>query len=224
MTHTEAQFATARREMVELIALHAHAVGDRIGKTSLDERVMKVMGAVPRHEFVPEPMQAFAYLDQPLPIGFGKTISQPFIVALMTDLLEVQSDDRILEIGTGLGYQSAILSQLADQVFSIEIIEELAREAEYRSDKLGYNNIDFKIGDGSAGWSQHAPFDKIIVTAAPELIPVTLLNQLKPEGKMVIPAGLADAQQLIRVEKDLRGSINTHEILAVRFTPLITVH
>jgi protein-L-isoaspartate(D-aspartate) O-methyltransferase len=224
MTHTEAQFATARREMVELIALHTHAVGDRIGKTSLDERVMKVMGTVPRHEFVPEPLKTFAYLDQPLPIGFGKTISQPFIVALMTDLLEVRSDDRILEIGTGLGYQAAVLAQLADQIFSVEIIEELAREAEYRLDKLGFNNIDFKIGDGSAGWSEHAPFDKIIVTAAPELIPVALLNQLKPGGKMVIPAGLQDAQQLIRVEKDLRGSISTHEILAVRFTPLITVH
>jgi protein-L-isoaspartate(D-aspartate) O-methyltransferase len=185
---------------------------------------MAAMGIVPRPEFVPEPLQAFAYLDQPLPIGFGKTISQPFIVALMTDLLDLQADDRVLEIGTGLGYQAAILAKLAEQIYSIEIIEELSREAEYRLGKLGFGNIELRIGNGSAGWSEQAPFDKIMVTAAPELIPVGLLQQLRPGGKMVIPAGLQDAQQLMLVEKDSRGSLHTQEMLAVRFTPLVLVH
>lgn len=220
----EAQFAAARQEMMELIALHTSMVSDKIGKESLAERVLEVMASVPRHEFVPAPLQPFAYLNQPLPIGYGKTISQPFIVALMTDLLDIQLQDRVLEIGTGLGYQAAVLAKLAHTVYSIEIISELAREAERRLHQHHYGNIVLRLGNGSYGWLEYAPFDKIIVTAAPELIPVTLLNQLKPGGKMVIPAGVEDAQQLMLVEKDESGSLNTQEVLAVRFSTLVTTH
>lgn len=220
----EADFATARLEMVEQIALHTGIVSDRIGKTSLSDRVMEVIGTVPRHEFVPYELRSFAYLDQPLPIGFGKTISQPFIVALMTDLLDIRAEDRVLEIGTGLGYQAAILANLAQTVYSIEIIMELAKDAAERIQKLGYYNIHFKVGNGTSGWPENAPFEKIIVTAAPELIPPPLLRQLKPGGKMVIPAGLEDSQQLLLVEKDSDGSTSTQEILPVRFTPLTIIH
>jgi len=183
-----------------------------------------VIAAVPRHEFVPAQLRIFAYIDQPLPIGFGKTISQPFIVALMTDLLDVQPTDRILEVGTGLGYQAAILAKLARQIYSVEIITELAQEAEYRLSKQSYHNIAIKMGDGSFGWPEHAPFDKIIVTAAPELIPTSLLNQLRPGGKMVIPAGIRDAQQLLLVEKDEKGTLRTEEVLPVRFSSLVISH
>jgi protein-L-isoaspartate(D-aspartate) O-methyltransferase len=169
-------------------------------------------------------LQVYAYLDQPLPIGFGKTISQPFIVALMTDLLDLQAQDRVLEIGTGLGYQAAILANLAKEIYSIEIIEELARQAKNKLHRQGYSNIEFKIGDGSGGWPEYSPFNKIIVTAAPELIPVALLQQLKPGGKMVIPAGLEDSQQLIVAVKDKGGSIITEEILPVRFSSLTITH
>lgn len=220
----ETQLAVARQEMVEQIALHTSFVSDRIGKSALSERVMGILGAVPRHEFVPAQLRAFAYIDQPLPIGFGKTISQPFIVALMTDLLDVQTHDRILEIGTGLGYQAAILAGLAQRIYTVEIITELAREAEQRLGKQGYGNIEIKIGDGSFGWPEHAPFDKIIVTAAPELIPTALLNQLKPGGRMVIPAGLTEAQQLMLVKKDSQGFVTTEDILPVRFSSLVVTH
>lgn len=225
MTDTnETQLATARKEMLEMIALHTYMASDKIGKETLAKRVMEVMGSVPRHEFVPAPVRSFAYLNQPLPIGHGKTISQPFIVALMTDLLDVQPQDHILEIGTGLGYQAAILGKLAHTVYSVEIISELAQEAEQRLQRQHYGNIVLKVGDGSSGWSEQAPFDKIIVTAAPELIPVTLLRQLKPGGRMVIPAGIENAQQLLLVKKDEHGSTTTQEILAVRFSALVKPH
>lgn len=220
----EAQFDMARQEMVRQIALHTLLASEYIGKEALDEQVMEAMASVPRHEFVPEPLRLFAYLDQPLPIGYGKTISQPFIVALMTDLLDVQPEDTVLEVGTGLGYQASVLAKLAQQVYSVEIIQELAQEAESRLRAQGCDNVVLRIGDGSVGWSQHAPYDKIIVTAAPELIPTGLLNQLRPGGRMVIPAGLEDAQQLLLVEKDAHGSIATREVLAVRFSSLILSH
>jgi protein-L-isoaspartate(D-aspartate) O-methyltransferase len=155
-----------------------------------------------------------------LPIGYGKTISQPFIVAVMTDLLDVQPTDAVLEIGTGLGYQSAILAELARQVYSIELIEELATRAMNRLARQGHLNVDVKIGNGCHGWPEHAPFDKVIVTAAPELIPPALIYQLKPGGKMVIPAGLPEAQQLILAEKDLGGSLSTKDIFPVLFSSL----
>jgi len=156
----------------------------------------------------------------PLPIGCDKTISQPFIVALMTDMLEVGEDDIVLEIGTGMGYQAAVLAELARKVYSVEIIEELAHQARLRLGRQHYKNIEFKVGNGYYGWPEHAPFDKIIVTAAPDLIPAALLQQLKPGGRMAIPTGLAEAQQLVLVEKDSKGAVTTRELLPVRFSQL----
>ena len=216
----EGHYAALRQDMLLAIAAHASLVGEQIDKEILDARVMEVMGKVPRHEFVPIELQPFAYLNRPLPIGFEKTISQPFIVALMTDLLEVSHQDRVLEIGTGLGYQAAILAELAQRVYTVEIIEELARRAAKLLGRLGYDNVEVKVANGYHGWPQHAPFDKVMVTAAPDLIPPSLINQLKPGGRMVIPAGLEDNQQLILVQKQPSGRLTTKEVLPVRFTQL----
>ena len=182
------------------------------------------MRKVPRHGFVPLPLKLFAYLDTPLPIGSGKTISQPFIVALMLDLLEIKPSDRVLEVGTGLGYQAAVLAELVDQVHTVEIIQDLATEAMQRLANEGYRNVEIRLGDGGQGWPDVGPFDKIIAAAAPDLIPPPLLNQLKPGGHMVIPTGIEDAQQLLFVEKDGNGRIQSEEILPVRFAPLIVLH
>jgi protein-L-isoaspartate(D-aspartate) O-methyltransferase len=213
-------FELLRQRLLAEISIATAQLRDSIGKASLDGRVMTAMGSVPRHEFVPIELQPYAYANIPLPIGFEKTISQPFIVALMTDLLDIKPDDTVLEIGTGLGYQSAILSRLARKVYSIEIIEELGRQAKQRLRQQGCTNVELKIGNGYHGWSEHAPFDKVMVTAAPELMPPPLLHQLKAGGKMVIPAGLADAQQLLLVEKDAHGRVATRDILQVRFSQL----
>jgi protein-L-isoaspartate(D-aspartate) O-methyltransferase len=213
-------YEVLRQHMLAEISAGTFHVSDLIGKTALDERVMTAMGKVPRHEFVPIELRPYAYANVPLPIGFDKTISQPFIVALMTDLLDISADDAVLEIGTGLGYQAAILAQLARKVYSIEIIEELGREAKQRLNRQGYTNIELKIANGYHGWSEHAPFDKVIVTAAPDLIPPPLIHQLKAGGKMVVPAGLPDAQQLVLVEKDGNGRVTMREILRVRFSQL----
>ncbi len=175
------------------------------------------MTKVPRHEFVPAEIQSCAYLDTPLPIGFGKTISQPFMVAVMTDLLELKPDDAVLEIGTGLGYQSAVLTELAGRAYSIEIIDELAQQAAQRLKRQGYTNVEIRVANGYLGWPEHAPFDKVIVTAAPDLIPTPLINQLKAGGRMVIPVGLPGAQQLLVVEKDRNGKVATKEIMPVLF-------
>jgi protein-L-isoaspartate(D-aspartate) O-methyltransferase len=214
------EFEILRQHMLAEISAGVVHVSDVLGKTALDERVMAVMGSVPRHEFVPVELQPYAYANIPLPIGFEKTISQPFIVALMTDLLDISANDAVLEIGTGLGYQAAILSRLARKVYSIEIIEELAGQAKQRLRRQGCSNIEVKVANGYHGWSEHAPFDKVIVTAAPDLIPPPLLHQLKAGGKMVIPAGLPDAQQLVLVEKNSDGRVTTREILQVRFSQL----
>jgi protein-L-isoaspartate(D-aspartate) O-methyltransferase len=217
---SELDFAALRRQMVAQIAAQTIFLTARLGKASLDRRVLDVLGQVPRHEFVRMELQPLAYADMPLPSGYDKTISQPFIVALMTDLLNLQSTDTVLEIGTGLGYQAAILAELAQSVYSIEIIEELGLDARERLARQGYANVEVRIGDGRAGWAEHAPFDKIIVTAAPDLVPASLLYQLKPGGKMVIPAGLPDAQQLLLVDKADNGMTSTKEILPVRFSLL----
>ena len=218
---TEEQFATLRQHMIMEIAATTVMVGERIGKYNLDSRVMEVMGKVERHEFVPLELQPHAYLDRPLPIGYDKTISQPFIVALMTDLLQVGSQDIVLEIGTGLGYQSAVLAALARKVYSIEIVEPLAGQAMKRLARAGCTNVEVRVGNGYNGWPEHAPFDRIIATAAPDLIPAPLINQLKPGGRMVLPAGLPDSQQLILVEKSAAdGKLTTREILPVRFSEL----
>ncbi len=216
-----AQFAALRQDMIKLISVHAVLVGEQSGKHTLDRRVMEAMGEVARHEFVPHEYRSMAYDDHPLPIGYDKTVSQPFIVAFMTDLLEIEPHHRVLEIGTGLGYQAAILSRLAKTVYSIEIIEELHDEAQRRLKDQGYGNIELRRGNGYQGWPEEAPFDAIIVTAAPELIPPPLLQQLKPGGKMVIPAGIEDSQQLMVVSKDTEGRLKTREVLPVRFSTMI---
>jgi protein-L-isoaspartate(D-aspartate) O-methyltransferase len=217
---SDEHFLKLRQHMLMEIAAETIYVSARIGKAALAAPAMQAVGKVPRHDFVPIELQPYAYANVPLPIGFDKTISQPFIVALMTDLLDLKTQDRVLEIGTGLGYQAAVLAELAGKVYSVEMIEELAREAKLRLGRRGYKNIEFKLGNGCYGWPEHAPFDKIIVTAAPDLIPGELLQQLKSGGRMVIPAGLADAQQLLLVEKDDAGAVTTREILPVRFSQL----
>ena len=217
---SEAEFAAMRQLMLVEIAASTIYASAQLGKAALDRRVMDVMAKVPRHEFVPLELQPYAYANSPLPIGFGKTISQPFIVAVMTDLLEIAPTDNILEIGTGLGYQTAILAELAQHVYSIEIIEELAVRGRQKLARHGHTNVEIRVGDGSAGWPEQAPFDKVIVTAAPELIPPSLIYQLKNGGKMVIPAGLADAQQLMVVTKDGTGSVSMSNIFPVRFSRL----
>lgn len=191
------------------------------GMDAFDPRVMQAMREVPREEFVPENLRNQAYDNNPLSIGQGQTISQPFIVALMTDLLVPRPTDRILEVGTGSGYQSAILSVLVQQVYSIEIIPGLSEAAASRLKRLGYSNVECRIGDGHAGWLEAAPFDGIIVTAAPQVIPHALVEQLKPGGHLVIPVGKSGYyQQLLVVDKDQQGTISVRDLLAVAFVPM----
>ena len=211
-------FEELRQQMIAVIVAETVFASGELGKAALATRVLEAMGKVPRHEFVPVELRAYAYVNNPLPIGCNKTISQPFIVALMTDLLDLQPNDRVLEIGTGLGYQAAILSELAKKVYSVEIINELAQQAKRRLAERA--NIELRIGNGFYGWPEHAPFDKIIVTAGTDLVPPSLLNQLKPNGRMVIPTGLPDAQHLVLVEKDANGRIKTKQLLPVRFSLL----
>ncbi len=211
-------FDRMRDEMLQDISAHMAVAAEEIGKCAIDEQVMRAMSNVYRHEFVPVELQLLAYCDTPLPIGFEKTISQPFIVALMTDVLHVQRNDKVLEIGTGLGYQAAILSQLSERIYSVEYIEELASQAKYRLSQAGCEQVSIRVGDGYYGWVENAPYDRIIVTAAPQLIPPPLISQLKDGGSMVLPAGLPDAQKLIVVEKNASGSIKTHELIPVRFS------
>jgi protein-L-isoaspartate(D-aspartate) O-methyltransferase len=206
--------------MVEEVTAETSMLAQQLGRAALADRVVDALGRVPRHAFVPAEVQPFAYINSPLPIGHGKTISQPFIVALMTDLLDVREDSVVLEIGTGFGYQAAILGELARQVYSVEIIEEIAVQGKKRLASLGYSNISLRVGNGALGWPEHAPYDRIMVTAAPDLIPVPLLTQLKPGGKMVIPTGIPEQQQLVLVEKSTEGRSSTREILAVRFSEL----
>jgi protein-L-isoaspartate(D-aspartate) O-methyltransferase len=209
-------------QMVQVILAHASYAREQIGKERLDEKVLRAMSRVPRHEFVPPELAAYAYADQPIPIGCDKTVSQPFIVALMTDLLDIQPSDRVLEIGTGLGYHAAILAELAQQVYSVEIMEELSEQAKRRLGPLGYGNIALRTGNGEYGWPEHAPYEKIVVCAASELVPPALIGQLKPGGRMVVPCGLADSQKLTLVEKSLEGRVRTKEVLPVRFALLET--
>ena len=213
-------FVGARSEMVAEIADHVRETASQIGREALNDRVMDAVGRVPRHEFVPVELRGFAYVNSPLPIGCGKTISQPYINALMTDLLDVRRDHTVLEVGTGLGYQAALLAQLAARVYSVEIIEELASGARSRLGALGYDNIDLRHGDGSRGWAEQGPFDRILVSAAPDLVPPLLLAQLKPGGRMVVPAGIEDAQELLVVDKSEEGKVTMKPVIAVRFSTL----
>ena len=190
-----------------------------------DERVIKAMNDVPRHLFVKESLRDLAYADGPLPIGHNQTISQPYIVAYMTEILQPDTHHIVLEVGTGSGYQAAILSKLVNHVYSIEIIPELGKEATSRLDKLGYDNVTVKIGDGYNGWEEHSPFDRIIVTAAPEQIPKKLVDQLKSGGLMILPVGKTSFGQDMRiVKKDRTGQVTTQETIPVRFVPMIHEH
>ena len=210
-----------RQGMIEEIEGDVRETSAYIDKEALDDRVMEAMGKVPRHEFVPAELRPHAYKNRPLPIGHGQTISQPYIVALMTDLLKLKPGHRVLELGTGSGYQAAILAELTDRVFSIEIIGALGDEAASRLRRLGYKNIETRVGDGYYGWEEEAPFDAIVVTAASGQIPPPLISQLKPGGRMVIPVGgRFQVQQLMLVEKAVDGKLTVRQILPVRFVPL----
>ncbi len=212
-----------RRHMVEVVAIHADLASDEIGKSVLDERVLDAMRQVPRHLFVPPQLAPFAYQDMPLPIGFDKTISQPFIVALMTDILSPQPQESVLEVGTGLGYQTALLARLAGHVWSMEVVEEFASHAEELLRSLDYTNVMIRVGDGSRGWSEHAPFDKIVVSSAAEEAPPALLDQLRPGGRLVMPIGPEEMQWLCVFDKDESGRVSSHDVMAVRFSRLETV-
>jgi protein-L-isoaspartate(D-aspartate) O-methyltransferase len=219
----EEHLAVLRRHMVEMVAIHVDLASDELGKAALDARVMQVMLRVPRHLFVPAPLAPYAYRDTPLPIGFDKTISQPFMVALMTDLLDLREADAVLEIGTGLGYQTAILAELCGRVWSVEIVEEFSSHAEALLQALGYANVGFRVGDGSRGWPEHAPFDRILLTVAAERPPPALIEQLKPGGRLVLPVGPQEAQVLTVIDKTSGGGLETRELIPVRFTQLETV-
>lgn len=187
-----------------------------------DKRVLEAMESVPRHLFIPEEVRFSSYYDQPVPIGFGQTISQPYIVAFMTELLQTRTGDVVLEVGTGSGYQAAVLARLVKQVYTIELVEELGKDARKRLKTLGYDNVDVMIGDGYKGLPDHAPFNAIIVTAAAEHIPQPLIDQLKPGGRMVIPVGGVHAvQELMLITKDASAKIVKESIIPVRFVPLL---
>ena len=207
--------------MTEEVAAHARESRAETGKPALDARVMEVMGKVPRHEFVPAEQLPYAYQNRPLPIGHGQTISQPYIVALMTDLARAEPGHKVLEVGTGSGYQAAVMAHLAQAVYSIEIVEPLGLQATQRLQRLGYDKVKVRLGDGYHGWEEHAPYDAILVTAAASHVPPPLIRQLKPGGRMVIPVGAAFmAQQLMLVEKNRDGTVSTRQILPVVFVPL----
>ena len=213
---TEQHLALFRRHMVELIDLQIELASEEIGKDQMDPALRQALLDVPRHLFVPQPLMLMAYQDTPLPIGFDKTISQPFIGALMIDLLGLEAGSRVLEVGTGLGYQAAVMAEMGARVFSVEEFSELAKA---RFAALGYN-VEMRIGDGSRGWADHAPYDRILVTAAAAEPPPPLVEQLKLGGRMVIPLGGEDVQQLSTIEKRPDGDTSIRQILPVRFTRL----
>jgi protein-L-isoaspartate(D-aspartate) O-methyltransferase len=225
VTHVEVsaaqdRYAAPRARMVAEIAAMARATGGATGRPRFSEVVMTAIGRVPRHRFVPAVHEGSAYENRPLPIGEGQTISQPFVVALMTDVLDPKPGHTVLEVGTGSGYQAAVLAELVAKVYTIEIVEPLGRRAKQVLEQLGYRNVEVRIGDGYNGWSEAAPFDLIVVTAAPAEIPKPLTDQLKPGGRMVIPVGGPnDAQHLLLVEKRPDGTLTTKRTLPVRFVP-----
>lgn len=219
------EFAKKRSALIKAIENDVRETSLELDKEKLDARVMQAMAQVPRHEFVPRESREYAYDNRPLPIGHGQTISQPYIVAIMTDLIKPQAGHKILELGTGSGYQAAVLAKLVKQVYTMEIIEPLAVQARTRLQQQGYNNIQVKIGDGYYGWEEFAPFDAIVVTAAASHIPPPLLKQLKPGGRMIIPVGSRFmTQQLLLVKKDAQGKFTTEQILPVVFVPLTGEH
>ena len=216
-----ADFDAARRQMAVEIAADAARAATWTGRAALSPRVMAAMGKVERHRFVPPALAPQAYLNRPLPIGDGQTISQPFIVALMSDLLDLSPGDKVLEVGTGSGYQAAVLASLVKQVYTMDIVDALARDAEARLRRLGYDNVEVRSGNGRLGWPEHAPYDAILVAAATPAIPPALVAQLKPGGRLVIPLGAAhEAQELRVLDKDLQGRLHEHGVLPVAFVPL----
>ncbi len=219
----EGKFNDLRQLMVSQIENHTASVLENSGITSCSQGVLSALAKVPRHKFLPINLEAYAYADTALPIGNGKTISQPFIVALMTELLKIKKNAQILEIGTGSGYQTAILAELAKNVYTVEIIKNLSENARAILLDQGYRNIYFRIGDGNWGWPDFAPFDCIIATAASELIPAELIKQLKPNGRMVIPTGMIDKQNLLLVTKDSGNKIATKNIIPVRFSSMTPI-
>jgi protein-L-isoaspartate(D-aspartate) O-methyltransferase len=220
----KSEYDEARAAMVAEIGQYARAAGD-IDEQAFAPQVLEALGDVPRHEFVPDDQKRVAYANRPLPIGHGQTISQPYIVALMTELTHPEPGDKVLEIGTGSGYQAAVFSGLVEHVYSIEIVEPLAKEAKARLGRLGFDNVTTKLGDGYYGWQEHAPFDAIVVTAAASHVPPPLIAQLRTGGRMVIPVGSRFlTQQLLLVEKTADGKILTQQIAAVRFVPLTGEH
>ncbi len=219
------EYLQKRQQMIADIEAYAETTSKLTNNKTLDKRVMQAMATTPRHAFVTEDMRARAYENQPLPIGYGQTISQPYIVALMTELLQPLSDHRVLEIGTGSGYQAAVLSPLVRQVYSIEIIEPLGKRTTQLLNQLDYDNIETRIADGYDGWPEQAPFDSIIVTAAISHIPPPLVQQLKKGGRMVIPVGTRfQTQHLTLVEKNEQGMISTRQLLPVFFVPFTGAH
>ena len=213
---------TRLEDMINTVKLEAHDAAPWVGKADIDPLVLEAMTKVPRHEFVPPDVLPSSYENEPLPIGHGQTISQPYLVALMCDLLRLESEDTILEVGTGSGYQTAVLSHLARRVYSIELVRDLADKARARLDRLGYRNIETHWGDGYHGWPEYAPFDGIVVTAAVYEIPQPLIDQLKPSGRLVAPVGMRlQGQDLLVLEKNVEGRIQRHNILPVAFVPLL---
>lgn len=216
---TEQHLALYRRHMVEIIDMHFELSGEEIGKDALDPALRRALIDVPRHLFVPQNLMLMSYQDTPLPIGFDKTISQPFIGALMLDLLGIQPSLRVLEVGTGFGYQAAVMADMGADVFSVEVVEEFAEAANARFGVIGYD-IEVRVGDGSRGWPEKAPFDRILVTAAAEEVPPALIEQLANGGRIVIPIGGSEVQQLSVIEKTANGEVRTREVMPVRFTEL----
>lgn len=222
---TADDFKTQREQMVAAIEQDVRDTRSYLGKDALDARVKQALLTVPRHEFVPLAERSSAYENRPLPIGYGQTISQPYIVAIMTDLLQLKPGDTVFELGSGSGYQAAVAAQLAGRVYTMEIIAALGDKAKETLARLNYSNVTVRVGDGYHGWEEHAPFDAIIVTAAGDHIPPPLLRQLKPGGRMIIPVGgFFLTQQLMLVEKQQDGSIRSREILPVRFVPITGRH
>jgi protein-L-isoaspartate(D-aspartate) O-methyltransferase len=216
---TEQHLAIFRRHMVEIVEMHFDLAAEEIGKDAPGAELRRALMDVPRHLFVPTNLAALAYQDSPLPIGFDKTISQPFIGALMLDLLDLQPGQRVLEIGTGLGYQAAVMAEMGCEVFSAEVVEEFAEAAETRFAALGYA-VRVRVGDGSRGWDEHAPYDAVLITAAAPEPPFELLEQLRPGGRMVLPIGGADVQKLSLVQKRADALAEVREVMPVRFTQL----
>lgn len=217
-------FAAERARMIEDVRALAAYTAAETGRPDIDARVLDAMAKVPRHRFVPADEERYAYKNRPLPIGYGQTISQPYIVALMTDLLDVKPGSRVLEVGTGSGYQAAILAQMGAEVYTIEIVEPLGVRAEETLAALHYDRVRVQVGDGYHGWEAFAPYDAVIVTAAASHVPPALVEQLKPGGRMVIPVGQSFAHDLQLLEKAADGSVVSRQILPVRFVPLTGGH